>query len=222
MEAYVGTIMMWPLSWAPDGWRMCDGSVLQVQQYQALYSLIGNTYGGVAGQTFQLPDMRGRVPVGYGFNQAINAAPYTLGKTGGTELVALTPGQMPAHNHSGGTGSGAFTATLPALTGTGSLGVSAAANSGVTNVPSTTNVPAVVPPIQVTPTSSKAVNAYGAADGSTSWPVAVSIPAGTTMTGSVSGVQLPVNGGSEPHPNMQPYNTLNFIICLTGYYPPRP
>jgi microcystin-dependent protein len=222
MDAFTGTIMMWPLNWAPDGWNMCDGTTLQIQQYAALYSLIGIAYGGDGVKTFQLPDMRGRVPVGYGFNPAINTAPYTLGKVGGTEAVALTMNEMPAHNHAGGSGSGTFSATLPALTGTGSLGVSAAANSGVTNTPSATDVPAVIPPVQINPTTTRPVNAYGTADGNTSWPVAVSIPAGTGMTGSVSGIQLPVNGAGQAHPNLQPYNTLNFIICLNGYYPPRP
>jgi microcystin-dependent protein len=70
MEAFIGTIMPWAGNYVPQGWLACDGatySFMQQSQFQALYAVIGNTYGGSpAEQTFAVPDLRGRVPMGAG------------------------------------------------------------------------------------------------------------------------------------------------------------
>lgn len=70
MEAYIGTILPWAGSYAPQGWLLCDGtsySVRQSTQFQALYAVIGNVYGGdPTQQTFAVPDLRGRAPLGAG------------------------------------------------------------------------------------------------------------------------------------------------------------
>jgi microcystin-dependent protein len=97
-DAYLGEIRVFAGNYAPVGWLLCDGSTLQVSQYQALYALIGNTYGGTASSTFALPDLRGRLIVGQG--SGTNLTPRVIGQTGGTETVALTQAQMPAHTHS--------------------------------------------------------------------------------------------------------------------------
>lgn len=76
---------------APAGWLPCDGRTLQVSQYAALYSLIGNAFGGNT-TTFNLPDLRGRVIVSQG-------GAYTRGKAGGAEAVTLTTDQLPPHSH---------------------------------------------------------------------------------------------------------------------------
>jgi microcystin-dependent protein len=97
MEMYIGTIIAWPISFAPRGWMFCQGQLLQIAQYTALYSLIGNIYGGDGRTTFALPDLRGRVPVGAG--QYPGQSNYQIGQAGGSETVALTAAQMPAHTH---------------------------------------------------------------------------------------------------------------------------
>ncbi len=66
MDAFIGTILLWPMDWAPQDWLLCNGQVLQMTSYQALYSLIGIRFGGDGRTTFALPDLRGRVPVGVG------------------------------------------------------------------------------------------------------------------------------------------------------------
>lgn len=81
---------------APAGWLPCDGRSLQINQYAALYSLLGNAFGGTA-TTFNLPDMRGRVAVSQGVNA--QGKIYTRGKAGGAEAVTLAAEQMPPHNH---------------------------------------------------------------------------------------------------------------------------
>lgn len=91
-DAYIGQVMLASFGYAPKGWAQCDGAVLPLVQYQALYSLLGTTYGGNGSTTFQLPDLRGRTPCGVGGN-------YRLGQTGGAENVTLMNAQMPQHLH---------------------------------------------------------------------------------------------------------------------------
>ncbi len=96
-DYYVGEIRIFAGNYAPEGWNMCDGSLLSISQYQLLFSLIGTTYGGNGTTTFALPDFRGRLPVGQG--QGTNLANYTLGQHAGTEQVTLQTGMIPSHNH---------------------------------------------------------------------------------------------------------------------------
>lgn len=95
-DNYLGEIRLFPINYAPEGWHVCDGTIMQIQGNQALYSLIGKTYGGDGKTTFALPDLRGRVPVDASITNPTN---YSIGMNGGAETVALTVQQMPAHNH---------------------------------------------------------------------------------------------------------------------------
>jgi microcystin-dependent protein len=97
MESYLGEIRMFAGAFAPDGWLLCNGALLDISQYQALFSLISTTYGGNGATNFNLPDLRGRIPIGQG--QGPGLANYTIGQTGGTETVTLTVDQIPAHTH---------------------------------------------------------------------------------------------------------------------------
>lgn len=92
---YVGEIRLFSMAWNPQYWLLCDGSILQVQQYQALYSLLGTTFGGNGSTTFGLPDLRGRTPTGVSRTDAN----YLRGKSGGSETVVLTTTQIPPHTH---------------------------------------------------------------------------------------------------------------------------
>jgi microcystin-dependent protein len=99
-EAFIGQIMCTGFGFAPKNWMNCDGNTLPISQYQALFSLLGTTYGGNGVSTFMLPDLRGTVPVG-GFNPAQGQSPFpvALGQTGGVETVTLDQTQNPAHTH---------------------------------------------------------------------------------------------------------------------------
>lgn len=66
VDPILGSIMLWPVPWIPEGWMACDGRLLPVQQYEALFSLLNNTYGGDGMKTFGLPDLRGQAPVAKG------------------------------------------------------------------------------------------------------------------------------------------------------------
>src|SRR5918992_2404817 len=94
---YLGEIRMFTGNFPPDGWKFCNGEALNVAEYDALFFLIGTTYGGDGQQTFALPDLRGRVPIHMG--AAPSGATYELGVPGGSEHVTVTVNQMPSHDH---------------------------------------------------------------------------------------------------------------------------
>ncbi len=93
-EPFIGEIMLWPINFAPYGWAFCDGSLLSIQQNQALFALLGTRYGGNGTTNFALPDLRGRVPLGAGTGSGLT--PRTLGTTGGSESATFTVQQLPA------------------------------------------------------------------------------------------------------------------------------
>lgn len=98
MEPFLGEIRMFSYSWAPRGWALCNGAQLTIQQNQALYTLITNKYGGNGTTNFNLPDLRGQVPVSQG-QSPVSSNIYNIGMKGGQETVTLTASQMPAHIH---------------------------------------------------------------------------------------------------------------------------
>lgn len=97
MEPFVGQIQMFGFNFAPRGWAFCHGQLLPIAQNQALFSLLGTTYGGDGRTTFALPDLRGRAPMH--FDQGPGLSDRQLGEAGGAENVTLISNQMPAHNH---------------------------------------------------------------------------------------------------------------------------
>lgn len=110
-DAYLGEIKLFAGNYAPPGWHLCDGSLLPISSYQALYSLFGVTYGGDGVTTFGIPDLRGRVPVGQG--QGPGLSNYAFGTKGGSETVTLTPDQLPAHTHTWQVSTGNGTTNTP-------------------------------------------------------------------------------------------------------------
>ena len=94
---YIGQISMVAFNFAPRGWAFCDGQLLPISQYTALFSLLGTTYGGDGRTTFALPDLRGRVPMHEGDGPGLSDR--SLGAKGGSETVTLLSSQMPSHNH---------------------------------------------------------------------------------------------------------------------------
>ncbi|PPT99672.1 phage tail protein [Xanthomonas arboricola] len=99
-DAFVGEIRLFPIDWAPAGWLPCDGRQLQINSNVALASLLGNQFGGDGKTTFNLPDLRGRVPVSQGINPLTSPpVSYVVGTYGGLEGVALTAAQVPPHMH---------------------------------------------------------------------------------------------------------------------------
>jgi microcystin-dependent protein len=101
-QPYVGEIRMFAGNFAPAGWMFCEGQQLPISENETLFQLIGTTYGGDGESTFNLPDLRGRIPLHQGNG-------FILAETGGAEEITLTVNQIPAHVHpllaNGGQGS---------------------------------------------------------------------------------------------------------------------
>jgi len=95
-QPFVGEIRMFGGSFAPAGWAMCQGQAMAISQNETLFQLIGTTYGGDGQNTFDLPDLSGRVPLHQGTNAGVT---FTIGEAAGVEQVTLTTQQIPAHNH---------------------------------------------------------------------------------------------------------------------------
>ncbi|QDT00843.1 tail fiber protein [Adhaeretor mobilis] len=100
---YIGEVALFAGDFEPNGWKFADGEILPISQHQALFSLLGTTYGGDGETTFGLPDLRGRTAMGEGTGPGLT--PRSLGQKLGTETVTLTTSQLPTHSHSaiGGT-----------------------------------------------------------------------------------------------------------------------
>ena len=115
MEEYMGKILAFGFNYPPMECALCDGTLLNVTQNSALFSLLGTYFGGNGVQNFALPDLRGRTMIGQGYGS--NLTPRSIGQIGGSETVALNSNQLPTHTH---------TATF---TGT-SVTIKASANAG--------------------------------------------------------------------------------------------
>jgi microcystin-dependent protein len=203
MEWYIGQIMQVAFNYAPADWATCAGQTLAISQNQALFALIGSTFGGNGTTTFALPNMQSRVMVGVG--QGSGLRNYAWGQIGGNEQASLGINNMPAHNHtatftpSGGGASAvqALTGVLPAsLTGTPVEG-SLLANTA----PGGPNQPKIYAPAD----SGTAVNLGGVSGG-----------------GGGGSVQIGVNGSSSPFDILSPYVAVYTNICLSGIWPTRP
>ncbi len=96
-EPFLAEIVMFGGNFAPRAWANCDGQLLAIAQNQALFSLLGTTYGGDGRTTFALPDMRGRVPIHPGTGPGL--PPYRQGRGGGAQTATLTTANLPSHNH---------------------------------------------------------------------------------------------------------------------------
>lgn len=97
-EAFIGEIRIFGFNFPPNGWMACNGQLLPIGAgYDALYTLIGTTYGGDGVATFALPNLQGRVPVHQGTGAGLST--YVLGEMTGSESVTLLPSQIPMHNH---------------------------------------------------------------------------------------------------------------------------
>lgn len=194
-EPFIGEIKLVPYNFAPRGWVFCHGQLLTISQNEALFALLGTTYGGDGRTTFGVPDLRGRVPLGEG--QGPGLSDYPLGRRGGVEMVTLSEQQMPAHSHA---------ATL----------TSAATAFPCSKEPGTSNVPG---PNSVL---AKGDVKKGRDDIGDANIYSENAPDTTLMYSPVAGsIAVDNAGGSRPHQNMQPYTVLNYVIATIGIFPSR-
>jgi microcystin-dependent protein len=96
-QPYVGQIILVGFSFAPVGWLPCDGRLVAIAEYDVLFQLIGTTYGGDGEETFALPDLQGRVPMGMGTGPGLTTR--SIGERDGSEELTLTINNLPVHTH---------------------------------------------------------------------------------------------------------------------------
>jgi len=173
-DQFLGEIRLVPFNFAPFGWALCNGQILPIAQYTALFSLLGTQFGGNGTTNFALPNLQGCASMDQGNGAGLT--PRVIGETGGTTSVTLLSTQMPSHSHTaqGGAASNADAPGPTTVFGGGGRG----------------KQPAYAPP---------------------------SPPNTVQLNGSAVGLA----GGNQPHNNMSPYLTLNFVIAMTGIYPSR-
>lgn len=189
---FTGAVCFTAATYCPAGYLEANGQNVPVNQYQALYSLVGNRYGGTAGQNFNLPNMQGFSPAGQGTGPGLTAAAqYT---TRGAESQTLTMAQMPAHTH---------VATL-------NVTVNATTTGGANVAPSATNN-------QLAAASPAAKMYASSTSGGTSVPLA-GVSGGTTG----ATLTLANNGGTAPLATISPQLVLKACIAAYGLYPVKP
>lgn len=202
MEAFIGTILPWPMNWAPNGWALCNGATLPISQWQAVFALIGTTYGGNGTTNFQLPNLQGRTMVGYG--NGLGLTPRDMGEIAGTENASILIGNMPSHTHVATfTPGGAGSSSLLASPNGGNS--SNPAGNYLANGTDTSGTLSAPTQNYVTP----------AAAGT---PAAI---AGLNVTGGAGTVAVQPAGGNTPLGIMPPFLVVNFIFCMIGIFPSR-
>jgi microcystin-dependent protein len=160
-EPFLSEIKIVSFNFPPKGWALCNGQFLPINQNQALFALLGTTYGGNGQTTFALPNLQGRV--------AMHTGARNLGEAGGEQAHTLTQAEMPQHTHP----------------------LNASDANATTGDPTGAVLARATTPMHRAPTALT-----------------------TLHPNTISNV-----GGGQPHDNMQPYLTLNFVIALVGIFP---
>ncbi len=96
-EPFLGQLSLVGFNFAPIGWALSQGQTLAISQYAALFSLLGTYYGGNGTSNFQLPNLQGNVPVGYGQGSGLSS--YVIGETSGSSTVTVLTSETPIHTH---------------------------------------------------------------------------------------------------------------------------
>lgn len=211
MDGYYGMIMLWAANYCPRNWMYCQGQTLRINEYQALFALIGTTYGGDGVSTFKLPDLRGRVAVGSGPNQE---KAYFRGDKGGVtaNTIKITQNNLPNLDFNVGD----IQITIPQLSF--NLDISVNSDNGDISTPVDGNYFAVpnnagraIPSFSNDLTQEKLKKINGGQ---------VDIPSHnveTSLQGTIPGGNQQISFSNE-----QPYFTLDYIICVDGMWPERP
>lgn len=194
-QPFLGEIRIVGFNFAPRGNSLVQGQILSIAQNTALFSLLGTTYGGNGTSTFQLPDLRGRVPVGMGQGPGLDS--YILGEIAGSEEASILLSNLPAHTH--------------VIAGTVSVTTTVATYSKVGDQASPSGHVLAKGEAATTPPAINQNYSDHASDGTLG---GVSSSATPTLTNSLTGNNIPID-------LLQPYLVMNYIIALTGIFPSR-
>jgi len=209
MDPFVGEIRMVGFNYAPNGWALCNGQLLPISQNQALFALLGTTYGGNGTTNFQLPNLQSRLPMHAG--QGLGLSLRTLGEAGGVENTSILINNLPAHTH---------TATFTPSGGGGTPAVNVTVNGS--NADGTTNTPGgnyLAGAAQGASQRQGALYVANPSQGSLGAIAGVSATISGVSTGGT--VANALTGSNIPLATESPYLVVNFIIALQGVFPPR-
>lgn len=209
-DPFIGEIKLFGGDFVPRDWAFCHGQIMQINDNQALFAIIGTIYGGDGRTTFALPDLRGRAPVGVG--QRIGGPNWWFnpGMTRGNETAILGVGNLPPHEH-----------TVPALTVTGGGAGSSTADLKVYQGDADSSDPGTADSI-----ASKAGSGLQAVDSlSTQNPTTTIAGAVTGIASGGGGQTIPsatgMTGGQLDFDICQPSISMHYIIALQGVFPSR-
>ncbi|WP_191489298.1 phage tail protein [Pseudomonas sp. FEN] len=195
MEVFLGTIQMFGFNYAPYGWALCNGQLMSLSQYQALFAVMGTAYGGNGQTNFGLPNLQSRLAIGQGTGS--NLSTRVMGEFNGTEQVSILSSNLP-----------------PQVIPTTGLTVNTTVNlastpSNPVNAPTPTHAYIGASIASGPPSASIYSDAQGAS------PVALK-----GVSNAFSGT-LSTPGGSQPLGTMNPFLVVNFSIALQGVFPSR-
>ncbi|AMK74997.1 hypothetical protein A1342_01600 [Methylomonas methanica] len=190
-DPFLGEICTFTYNFCPRGYLEAAGQTLSIQQNSALFALLGTQYGGDGVQTFALPDLRGRSPIGDG--QGPGLSPIQVGEETGSEFVTILPNQMPAHNHTAQTN-----VTI-------SASINAVSTAGNTSNPSG----------KVLATSASRDNLYSNATPNTS------LDSGAISTSASATTQVGIAGGNQPLYTRSPVLGVKYCVATQGIFPSR-
>jgi len=197
MEVFLGTIQPFAFNFVPIGWYACNGQTLAISSNQALFALLGTTYGGNGTTTFQLPNLQGLHAISQG--TSTSGTTYVMGETGGSNAVSVLLSNLPAHNHPTFANPASPGITINGSSSTG------AANTAVGNY--IAGKTAGTTGLNTGDLFATAAGTLGALNAATVTASAAS------MTGAA--------GGSQPLSIQNPYLVLNFCIAYQGIFPTR-
>lgn len=235
MDPILGTVILSAFPFAPQGWMFCNGQLLNIRQYTALYSLLGTAYGGDGVNTFALPDLAGRIPVALNGvaapDRIVTAAVATPGSNGtpkmgdklganvrlsstGTASVALQVANLPPHTH---------TATASSTPATVNMKITASLDTGtgITPVANGYLATSKANGASVSSIYTAAIGPAGSvemAGGTAQVSVTPAITNSTTGSGTPLPLPLAVTAAAAPTP---PFLAMQYIIAVEGNYPMR-
>ncbi|MGF1704191.1 tail fiber protein [Photobacterium makurazakiensis] len=221
MEFIMGGTILFGGNFAPKDWAFCSGQLISISENQALFAILGTTWGGDGRTNFALPDLRSRVPAGVGTGPGL-AYESRLGAKVGNDMTQLTIPNLPSHSHSA-----TFTPTSTGASLTAVSQSEATAKMFVSDSDGETNQPAGNYLATTKDGRNDGDNIYNGSKGSSflaeqAIDVEVNTTTTITGTGSTDGtVTVGTTGGGEKFSNIQPTLGINYIIAIQGTFPSR-
>lgn len=203
-DQYIGSLCAFAGNFEIRGFMYADGRLLPISSYNALFAIVGTTYGGDGRTTLQLPDLRGRSAIGRG--QGPGLSNYSLGQRDGAEYVVLTTNQLPVHSHT------ASTTVTSTATDTGSSAILRALSGRAS-----TNAPAG----NVLADSPRRENIYSASAPTVDMSAsAIDLTLSVDVTSSAT-TSVGTTGAGTSIPIRDPYLAINWLVSVNGLFPPR-